>query len=130
MKTSRFSDPQILRQATGDRRQACGRALPQAWHDAAARQAFAQQTLRGSAFCYKWRAKYGGMVASMISQMQPLKDNNWHLKKIFADINMQAEILTERSASSKIRHQCTDRHSLITPQGVICKSQPVAYQHI
>jgi putative transposase len=44
---------------------------------------------------YKWRAKYGGMDASMISQMKSLEDENRRLKRIFADLSMQADLLKE-----------------------------------
>ena len=42
---------------------------------------------------YKWRAKYGGMDASMISQMKALEDENRRLKKMIAEMSMQAELL-------------------------------------
>lgn len=44
---------------------------------------------------YKWRAKYGDMDASMISQMKSLEDENRRLKRMFADLSMQADLLTE-----------------------------------
>jgi putative transposase len=44
---------------------------------------------------YKWRAKYGGMDASMISQMKTLDDENRRLKRMFADLSMQNELLKE-----------------------------------
>jgi putative transposase len=44
---------------------------------------------------YKWRAKYGGMDASMISQMKALEEENRRLKKMYAEMSMQAELLKE-----------------------------------
>ena len=44
---------------------------------------------------YKWRAKYGGMDASMISHMKALEDENRRLKKMYAEMSMQAELLKE-----------------------------------
>jgi len=44
---------------------------------------------------YKWQAKYGGMDASMISQMKELEDENRRLKKMYAEMSMQAELLKE-----------------------------------
>ena len=44
---------------------------------------------------YKWRSKYGGMDASMMSQMKALEDENRRLKRMFADLSMQAELLKE-----------------------------------
>ncbi|SCY54225.1 short chain dehydrogenase [Paracoccus tibetensis] len=48
-----------------------------------------------SATFYKWRAKYGGMDASMMSQMKALEDENRRLKRMFADLSMQADLLRE-----------------------------------
>ena len=48
-----------------------------------------------SATFYKWRAKYGGMDASMMSQMKSLEDENRRLKRMFADLSMQADLLRE-----------------------------------
>lgn len=39
--------------------------------------------------------QYGGMDASMISQMKALEDENRRLKKMFAEMSMQAELLKE-----------------------------------
>ena len=47
------------------------------------------------AWFYKWRSKYGGMDASMISQMRALEDQNRRLKKMYAEMSMQAELLKE-----------------------------------
>lgn len=44
---------------------------------------------------YKWRSKYGGMDASMISQMRALEDENRRLKKMYAEMSMQADLLKE-----------------------------------
>ncbi|WP_442220865.1 IS3 family transposase [Rhizobium sp. 2YAF20] len=44
---------------------------------------------------YKWRSKYGGMDASMISQMKALEDENRRLNKMYAEMSMQAELLKE-----------------------------------
>lgn len=48
-----------------------------------------------SALFDKWRGKYGGMDASMMSQMKALKDENQRLKRMFADLSMQADLLRE-----------------------------------
>jgi len=48
-----------------------------------------------SATFYKWRAKFGGMDASMISQMKSIEDENRRLKKMFAELSMQNELLKE-----------------------------------
>jgi len=44
---------------------------------------------------YKWRAKYGGMDASLISQMNAIEEENRLLKWMYADLRMQADLLKE-----------------------------------
>jgi putative transposase len=48
-----------------------------------------------SASFYKWRAKYGGMDASMMSQMKALDEENRRLKRMYADLSMHADLLKE-----------------------------------
>jgi len=48
-----------------------------------------------SASFYKWRAKYGGMDASMISQMKAMEDENCRLKKMYAELSLQNELLKD-----------------------------------
>ena len=82
MNISRFSEPQILailRQAEG------GVPVPE----------LCREHGMSNASFYKWRAKYGGMDASMISQLKALEDENRRLKKMYAEMSMQAELLKE-----------------------------------
>lgn len=82
MKMTRYSEPQILailRQAEG------GVPVPE----------LCREHGMSSASFYKWRAKYGGVDASMISQMKALEDENRRLKKMYAEMSMQAELLKE-----------------------------------
>tara|TARA_R100000935_G_scaffold13888_3_gene27966 strand:- start:122 stop:385 length:264 start_codon:yes stop_codon:yes gene_type:complete len=82
MKMTRFSEPQILailRQAEG--------GVPVA--------ELCREHGMSTASFYKWRAKHGGMDASMISQMKSLEDENRRLKRMFADLSMQADLLKE-----------------------------------
>ena len=44
---------------------------------------------------HKLKAKYGGMDASMMSQMKALEDENRRLKRMFADLSMQADLPRE-----------------------------------
>ena len=44
---------------------------------------------------YKWRAKYGGMDASMMSRVKELELENARLKKMYAEIQLQADALKE-----------------------------------
>jgi putative transposase len=87
MRKTRFTEPQImavLRQAEG------GVAVPE----------LCREHGISSASFYKWRAKYGGMDASMMSQMRALEDENRRLKRMFADLSMQADLLKEALGKS------------------------------
>ena len=44
---------------------------------------------------YKWRAKFGGMDASMMKRMKELEDENRRLKKIYAEEKLKCEIARE-----------------------------------
>jgi putative transposase len=82
MRKSRFSDAQImgiLRQVEG------GLAMGDVCREHAI----------SSATFYKWRSKYGGMDTSMISDMKVMEDENRRLKKMFAELSMQNELLKE-----------------------------------
>lgn len=48
-----------------------------------------------SASFYKWRSKYGGMDASKMSEMKELAEENRRLKKMYAEMSMQNELLKE-----------------------------------
>ena len=64
------------------------------------------KTLRGNASFYKWRPKYGGMDASMVSRMKAIDRaigtplvkktmarENRRLMRMYADLSMQADLL-------------------------------------
>lgn len=48
-----------------------------------------------SASFYKWRSKYGGMDASMMSEMKSMAAENTRLKRMFAESQMQNDLLKE-----------------------------------
>jgi putative transposase len=48
-----------------------------------------------SAQFYKWRAKYGGMDASMMKRLKKLEAENARLKKMYAEEKLKAEIRQE-----------------------------------
>ena len=82
MKKSRFADTQvmsILRQAEGDM------AVP---------ELCGKHQISNATF-YKWRAKFGGMDVSMMSELKATKDENRRLKKMYAELSMQNELLKE-----------------------------------
>lgn len=44
---------------------------------------------------YKWRSKYGGMDASMLAKMKELEEENRRLKKMYAEVQLTADILKD-----------------------------------
>lgn len=48
-----------------------------------------------SATFYKWRAKYGGMDAALLSRMKELEEENRRLKKMYAEERLKAEVISE-----------------------------------
>ena len=82
MKISRFSESQIIG------------ILKQADSGVPVAELCREHGMSSASF-YKWRSKYGGMDASMISQMKSLDDENRRLKKMFAELSMQNELLKE-----------------------------------
>ena len=82
MNTSRYTEAQIiaiLRQAE------CGVPVSE----------LCREHGMSDASFYKWRAKYGGMDASMVSQMKAMEEENRRLKRMHADLNMQNDLLKE-----------------------------------
>jgi putative transposase len=82
MKMTRYSEPQILailRQAEG--------GVPVA-------ELCREHGMSNASF-YKWRAKYGGMDASMVSQMKAMEEESRRLKRMYADLSMQNDLLKE-----------------------------------
>ena len=47
---------------------------------------------------YNWRAKYGGMQASEMKRLKELEEENRRLKKMYAESQMDAEILKDALA--------------------------------
>lgn len=46
-----------------------------------------------SATFYKWRAKFGGMDASLMTRLRELEDENRRIKKMYAEERLKAEII-------------------------------------
>ena len=44
---------------------------------------------------YKWRSKYGGMDASLMKRLKELEAENTRLKKMYADSELDKQILRE-----------------------------------
>ena len=85
MKTSRYSDSQILS------------ILKQAESGTPVPTLCREHGMSNASF-YKWRAKFGGMDASLMKRMKELEDENRRLKKMYADERLKAEIVHEALA--------------------------------
>jgi len=72
MKKSKYSDAQILS------------ILKQAKNGVPVADLCRQHGMSAASF-YKWRAKYGGMDASLISRVKALDEENRRLKKMYAE---------------------------------------------
>ncbi|WEO71982.1 hypothetical protein G6L01_001115 [Agrobacterium vitis] len=44
---------------------------------------------------YKWGAKFEGTDASMVNQIKSMEDENRRLKKMYAELSMQNDLLKE-----------------------------------
>jgi putative transposase len=85
MKKSRYSDSQImaiLRQAEA------GAPVPE----------LCREHGMSTATFYKWRSRYSGMDASMMSRLKELEDENRRLKKMYAEERLKSEIIQEAMA--------------------------------
>ncbi len=51
-----------------------------------------------SALFYRWRAKFCGMYASMMSRMKELQEENRWLRRLIVDERLKAEIVQEALA--------------------------------
>ena len=82
MKNGRFSDAQIMG------------ILKQAESGAPVSTLCREHGMSSASF-YKWRAKYGGMDASIVSQMKVMEAENKRLKRMYAEMSMQNDLLKE-----------------------------------
>ena len=82
MKKPRYSDSQIiaiLKQAES------GTPVPE----------LCREHGMSSASFYKWRSKFGGMDASLMTRLKELEAENRRLKKMYAEERLKAEIVQE-----------------------------------
>ena len=85
MKKSRYSDSQIL-------------AIVKQAESGVPISELCREHGMSSASFYKWRAKYGGMDASLMARMKELEDENRRLKKMYAEERLKSEIIQEAMA--------------------------------
>ncbi len=82
MKKSRFSEAKIMG------------ILQQAESGVPVTELCREHGMSNASF-YKWRAKFGGMDASLIAEMKDMAEQNRRLKKMYAEISMQNDWLNE-----------------------------------
>lgn len=82
MRKSKFSDSQIMAMI---KQNEAGVSVPD----------LCREHGMSSAQFYKWRAKFGGMDASMMKQLKELEDENKRLKKMNAEERIKADIRQE-----------------------------------
>ena len=87
MRTSRYTETQIIA------------ILHQAEGGVPVTELCREHRMSNASF-YKWRAKYGNMDASMISRMNGEIQDRRPLKKMFAKLSMQNELLKEALGKS------------------------------
>ena len=85
MKISRFTDSQIMAIL---KQNEAGASVPD----------LCREHGISSASVYKWRAKFGGMDASLMKRMKELEDENRRLKKMYAEERLKSEIIQEAMA--------------------------------
>ena len=82
MRNSKYTDSQIL-------------AILKQNENGVAVQDLCREHGMSSAQFYKWRAKFGGMDASLMKRMKELEEENKRLKKMYAEERLKAEIRQE-----------------------------------
>jgi putative transposase len=82
MKTSKFSDSQIM-------------AILKQGESGVPVATLSREHCISSATYYKWRTKFGGMDASLISRLKELERENARLKRMYTDALLDADILKE-----------------------------------
>lgn len=85
MRKSKFTDSQIMDTL---KRSDAGEPVPE----------LCREIGISTATFYKWKAKYGGMDASMITRLKELEAENTRLKKMYAEERLKAEIVSEALA--------------------------------
>ena len=77
----------------------------------------------GRAIFYKWRSRYGGSDASLISEMKSLAEENRRLKRMYADVQLQNDLLKDvfikKISRPSLRKECAKM--AVETQGVSIK---------
>ncbi|MEA9393618.1 IS3 family transposase, partial [Acerihabitans sp. TG2] len=90
MKKSRFTDSQIMA------------ILKQAEAGTPVSELCREHGMSNASF-YKWRSRFGGMDASMMTRLKELEDENRRLKKMYAEERLKAEIIQEAMGKKVVK---------------------------
>ncbi|MFQ0833600.1 IS3 family transposase [Citrobacter gillenii] len=90
MKKSRFTDSQIMS------------ILKQAEAGTPVAELCREHGMSNASF-YKWRSRFGGMDASMMTRLKELEDENRRLKKMYAEERLKAEIIQEAMGKKVVK---------------------------
>lgn len=82
MKANRFSEAQIVAIL---KQQQNGQTVVQIAHE----HGISEATF------YNWRQKYGGMEASELKRLKDLEEENRRLKKMYAELSLDHEVIKE-----------------------------------
>ena len=89
MKKSRFSDSQIIAVL---KQVEAGKPVPELCRE---------HGINSETF-HKWRARFGGMDASLMARLKELEAENTRLKKMYAEERLKAEIVKEALEKSGV----------------------------
>jgi len=83
-----------------------------------------------SAISYKWRAKCGGIDVSMMSRKKELEEENRHLKKMYIEKKLKAEIVSEALEKKVVRpsRRRDMAKKVVADQGVCIRVACVAFR--
>jgi putative transposase len=82
MKKTRFTETQIVSILN---QQESGRSV----RDICREHAIAEGTF------YQWKNKYGGMIVSDVKRLKGLEEENFRLKRMFADLSLDHSVLKD-----------------------------------
>ncbi|WP_319557875.1 IS3 family transposase [Thiomicrorhabdus sp.] len=92
MRTSRYSNSQILAIL---KQNESGVSVPE----------LCREHGMSSAMFYKWRAKFGGMDASMMKRLKELEEENKRLKKMYAEERLKAVTPSQRREMATVARE-------------------------
>jgi putative transposase len=96
MKNGRYSDAQIMA------------VLKRVEGGVPASELCREYSMSSTSF-YKWRAKFGGMDASLISKMKDMAEEDRRLKHMYAETSLPNDLLKETLGKKRKGRLCDER---------------------